>query len=66
MKNGKCLYVKCTREAVTRGLCANCYAIALKIVKADRTTFEKLEKAKKILPKKKFCDNEKTDWFLEK
>lgn len=58
----KCLNPNCKRKEKSRGLCTTCYDIAAKLVKAGRTTWEKLEgenKAKGSRKKVKI-----TDWLL--
>lgn len=40
-----CLTPECDRAAHARGLCRVCYAVALREVKAGRTTWQRLEAA---------------------
>lgn len=40
----KCLVPGCTNEALCRGQCQSDYKASVKLVKAKKTTWEKLEK----------------------
>lgn len=64
-----CLNTRCRcSKLVSRGLCANCYATASKLVRDGRTTWRKLERAGKVLPVGHFSNHgfRKTNWFLDK
>jgi hypothetical protein len=45
----RCLTPECVRVALTRGLCAACYAVARGMVKDGVTTWEVLEANGKVL-----------------
>lgn len=47
----KCLVPSCGRTPHARGLCDSCYLVALRCIKECKTTWAKLEKAKKARPK---------------
>ena len=42
-KPPKCLNPECGRESRCRGLCASCHAVAVRLVKDERTSWAKLE-----------------------
>lgn len=45
----RCMQATCRRAPVrARGLCARCYAAALRLVLRDRVTWEQLEKAGRV------------------
>ena len=48
----ECMYPGCSNEASTRGLCANHYGIAGRLVKDGNTTWDKLIEDGKALPKR--------------
>lgn len=48
----KCLVPNCNKMAKHRGLCNSHYAYVRLLVVKKETTWQKLEEAKKILPKK--------------
>lgn len=63
----KCLRPDCTRTVYTRGLCANDYRTARRLVLEQRTSWPALEAAGKAKPsQKKFKRRFRpVDWFLE-
>jgi hypothetical protein len=62
--NNVCLVPDCGAGVVTRGLCWRHYAKALRLIKKELTSWDKLEKSGKSLP----TDHGKkhSDWFLDK
>lgn len=62
-KDQQCMMPGCNGIASCRGLCMKCYSMANRLVKQKRTTWTKLEKNGKILPK--HSQNAKVNWLLE-
>ncbi len=52
-KYPSCLYPKCQRNRLARGLCVNLVRQALRLVKDGKTTWAELEEGGKALPKKR-------------
>ena len=64
MNKGMCLNPECKIEARVRGLCDSCYNAAGRLVREEKTSWEKLEKAGKVRPHK--TKTKRTEWLLEK
>lgn len=47
----RCIVNGCKNPAKYRGLCRPCYCAAWRSIKAGETTWEKLEREKKVLPR---------------
>ena len=65
---GTCINPRCKKNAqLSRGLCMNCKSAAGSLVRLGFTSWEKLEKAGKILPKKlkSVTDNPIYKWLME-
>lgn len=60
-----CLRPGCEAPSRTRGLCKTCYQIARDLIRHDKTTWEELEKNKRILPSKLSAAKQTRDWFME-
>lgn len=52
-KEERCLNPKCHNKAEVRGVCGTCYAKIREMVSKGSTTWEKLEKAGAVLPRKR-------------
>lgn len=61
--SSKCLTPECERKSKARGLCLPCYKVAGRLVVKEETTWEKLEKAGKIAPRKRKLA---ANWLLGK
>lgn len=62
-----CLYPNCGKDSYSRGLCVRHYHSARSLVRANRTTWEQLEKNGKSLPRQTQWERRKTtitSWFL--
>ncbi len=63
---GRCLRPACGRAIYSRGLCRSCYLTALRLVQAQRTTWDALVAAGKAkdttMPGRR---SSRVDWFLE-
>ena len=64
MENGLCLFPGCEEATKTRGLCSLHYTYAYRLIKRKQTTWEQLEKEKKVLPKRGIISKTQK-WFLE-
>jgi hypothetical protein len=59
----KCLFPECKNEGRARGLCTGHQQAAMKLVKANKVTWEQLEAAGKAKPKR--ARGKVSGWFLE-
>lgn len=66
MKDKECLFPKCDKTPLARGLCVSHYNSARLLVRKNITTWAKLESSGKALPKAKNHATEATKWFLSK
>ncbi len=64
METQKCLFPDCGRDRLGRGLCANHYSTAKRLVAQNKTTWEKMEKAGKTLPARSNVSAPVSTWFL--
>lgn len=60
----KCLRRDCERPAVMRGLCNSDYNVAGKLVRDKKTTWDKLEKQNKAIPRRTNRRAVVVEWFL--
>jgi hypothetical protein len=64
MENTQCLFPGCEEPRQTRGLCSLHYTYAYRLINRKETTWEQLEKEKKVLPKRGITSRTQK-WFLE-
>lgn len=61
----KCLVPFCDNRTIhIRGLCKTCYLTMAQMVHRKKTTYERLEKDGKILPKKRRSRTFLQEWFI--
>lgn len=60
-KKEKCLNIECVALAQNRGVCLACYLCATRLVRQNKTTWEKLEAAGKVIKKE---NRDRVKWFL--
>lgn len=63
-KSPKCLVPGCANEAKTRGLCPTHYNYVCRLIREKRTTWAKLERNKKVLPRRRKKTTGSTQFFL--
>lgn len=62
----KCLNPHCARTVRARGLCDICYQTAYMHVRLGKTSWDALQKAGKLLPKKQRASSKSSEWLFSK